>query len=1003
MKIAVVANLCTVIALLISPASSFLTNRISYPNLPADDYTLEDLTRETILQAVAKYLEDTNPSTHSSGDLTRLDPLSPSILLKAHYIALGSPECASSSNFEAAINDIVQANIKWADDKAAESVYHFNAEMIPQGNTMMFNIRSQLLNVLSPDTPRFSAGRTRLALGQYLHLLQSFYSNTNWIESINMNEPYTDLGYSDTLSYPTYTPDEWACRNCISQYTNPTSSNQLDCSHNLKPKTLKLTSGYRSDQDVDKPTKVTGKSRKMQCIITGKGKCSHGGNFDSSWTHVPIGGINKDSSDPNISPHHYLHKDAATVAIKAGVAFLNDIVSGLHSEMGIAKFERLFNLGSGSKALVLVVDDTTSMWDEINAVKESTIKLVKDSSTSNKCSAPSQYIISPFNDPDVGPVTDTADPDIAIAALNALVLHGDRNFDCPELSMTGIENALNHVTYPSTLCVWTDADAKDSDKLPKVIALAMQNSATIEFVLTGTCDGFRRRKKRAVSSSYTSLAEATGGTIYETDDAEVGIVSDIILANAKSEVSVLQWNNLDTSTSILVPVDNTMQGLSVTVTGPASPKDIVSVRDPSGTEMTIFDIIVDAAKVFSFSLDTAVTGSWTLELDVPVGQQYRVDVSTRSFIDFSYQILQERSGVFVPVEGLPTAELDVIFRIDVISSEIAGSMDKLVLYNSDGSQVLTEVALSSVGGRTVGSFVANVSLPSEPFSVGILGKDTDGNDIQRASPGLVQVLNFKLERAGTLGDLVLGGSETFNITLINLGSSDTFGVVVSVLQDTASISVDTSSLSISLSSHASKPIVVTFTTDADATVGEVVTVTITMTSQTTGETNFFTTNMIITQPYVDMPMPEDAREPSCTIQNVTNQCSLNMINDDCKSHRWSTQVLLEDDLAIAAYDISDHKEVSGSESTRNILNPNAVILTYESNCCCPRVNFTIVDLVGNVQSCGIDFFTPVENEVLDVMQCYIPKVGNIANRFSPGDLGYMVAYLLLITLYQLIK
>ncbi|XP_072047411.1 von Willebrand factor A domain-containing protein 7-like [Amphiura filiformis] len=829
--------MCTLITLIISPAACFLTNRISYPDLPAEDYTLEDLTRETILQAVGKYLEDTNPSTHSPGDLTGLDPLSPSILLKAHYTALGIPDCASSSNFEAAINDIVAGNINLANDKASESVYHFNAEQIAQGNARMISIRTSLLAALASDMPMFSSART--SIGQFLHMLQSFYSNTNWIESISMTEPYTELGYNEILSYPVNPPDEWACRNCLSRAPRPRISRDAEdspasrlhpaggrlplpglspvvsndqgliCSDNLRTTTL-LTSGYRSDQDVNKPTTIT---------ASREGKCSHGGKFDSSsWTHAPVGGINKDSSDPNISPHHTFHQDAANVAITAGVAFLNDQVRGLHSVIGNDKFERLFNLGSESNALVLVIDDTGSMSQEINAVIQSTIQLVND--LSNTCSAPSQYIISPFNDPGVGPVTDTADPAVAIAALNALRAHDGG--DCPELTMTGIENALNRVNYPSTVYVWTDAGDKDSDKGPAVTALAMAKSATIEFILTGACDGFRRRKKRAVSSSYTSLAEATGGTIYKTNNAEVGAVSDIILANAKSGVSVLQRNNLNANTFISVPVDNTMQGLSVTVTGPSTPKNRITVFDPSGIEVTIARIVVDADETFSFLLDTGITGSWTLKIDVPAGQEYSVDVSTRSFIEFSYQILEQRSGVYIPLGGLPTAESDVVFRINVIISEIVGSMDKLVLYNYDGSRVLTEVDLSAVGGRTVESFVANVTLPSEPFSVSIRGTDTDGNAIQRLRPGIVAVFNFKLERNETLGELLQGGSETLDVTLVNLGNSDTFIVGVSVLPENASISVHISSSIISLASLEATPIVVTFTADASATIGEVV-------------------------------------------------------------------------------------------------------------------------------------------------------------------------------------
>ncbi len=52
--------------------------------------------------------------------------------------------------------------------------------------------------------------------------------------------------------------------------------------------------------------------------------------------------------------------------------------------------------------------------------------------------------------------------------------------------------------YPSSVHVWTDADDKDSHKADVVKALAISKSASIRFILTGACDGFGRRKKRAI-------------------------------------------------------------------------------------------------------------------------------------------------------------------------------------------------------------------------------------------------------------------------------------------------------------------------------------------------------------------------------------------------------------------------------------------------------------------------------------------------------------------------
>ncbi len=73
----------------------------------------------------------------------------------------------------------------------------------------------------------------------------------------------------------------------------------------------------------------------------------------------------------------------------------------------------------------------------------------------------------------------------------------------------------------------------------------------------------------------------------------------------------------------------------------------------------------------------------------------------------------------------------------------------------------------------------------------------------------------------------------------------------------------------------------------------------------------------------------DNSDPTCTIQNITNECSLDMINDNCRSHRWSMQIILQDDLVIAEYNITDHTEFVEPKSTLDIPNSNTIILDYE--------------------------------------------------------------------------
>ena len=83
------------------------------------------------------------------------------------------------------------------------------------------------------------------------------------------------------------------------------------------------------------------------------GKCSHGGSQDDSTKDPAQGGINKDTPFPCFSPHHYLHKEAAELAVQATQHYLDEILT----VVGFDKYRRLFDLYLGS-ALSISIDTT---------------------------------------------------------------------------------------------------------------------------------------------------------------------------------------------------------------------------------------------------------------------------------------------------------------------------------------------------------------------------------------------------------------------------------------------------------------------------------------------------------------------------------------------------------------------------------------------------------------------------------------------------------------------
>ncbi|CAC5391366.1 unnamed protein product [Mytilus coruscus] len=140
-----------------------------------------------------------------------------------------------------------------------------------------------------------------IQLGECLYTIQSFYSNTNWVEMYG-GVAYEDFGINDLMDVAALEEDT-----CLDN-----ADYNSQCKNNIKVHG-KLTSGYHQGRGNTKPAKAIGSST---------GKCSHGGPDDDSRKLVARCGINKDSITPEWSPHSHLHKHAYTSAVQATENFL---------------------------------------------------------------------------------------------------------------------------------------------------------------------------------------------------------------------------------------------------------------------------------------------------------------------------------------------------------------------------------------------------------------------------------------------------------------------------------------------------------------------------------------------------------------------------------------------------------------------------------------------------------------------------------------------------------
>lgn len=66
-----------------------------------------------------------------------------------------------------------------------------------------------------------------------------------------------------------------------------------------------------------------------------------------------------------------------------------------------------------------------------------------------------------------------------IAALGSIVVHSTRNYDCPEFALGGIEKALLESRPGSYLFVFTDASAKDYERLNEIKSLCEKKQSQV--------------------------------------------------------------------------------------------------------------------------------------------------------------------------------------------------------------------------------------------------------------------------------------------------------------------------------------------------------------------------------------------------------------------------------------------------------------------------------------------------------------------------------------------
>ncbi|XP_069039515.1 hemicentin-1 isoform X2 [Lepisosteus oculatus] len=384
--------------------------------------------------------------------------------------------------------------------------------------------------------------------------------------------------------------------------------------------------------------------------------------------------------------------------------------------------------GAGSSSLAFVFDVTGSMYDDLQQVVEGASRIL-EKSLRRRTRPIRNFVLVPFHDPDVGPVSITTDPEQFQRDLRELFVQGGG--DCPEMSVGAIKKALEVSLPGSFIYVFTDARAKDHRLKQDVLRLVQLRQSQVVFVLTGDC-GDRSQPGYRV---YEEIAATSSGQIFHLDKQQVNEVLKWVEETVQSmKVHLLSTDHEGGEENRWpVPFDPSLREVTVSLSGPAPE---IELRDPYGRivgeELGLTELlnIPNSARVVgvkhprpgTWTLRVSCSGRHSLRVTGVSNLDFRAGFSSRPVTDFSQT--RER-----PVEGVPAHAL-------LKSSGLSppGRVNQVDLLSVSGRPLRTlPVPTPSDGGSGGLWNVPEFRTPPESFFLRITGKDEGGYRFQRMS------------------------------------------------------------------------------------------------------------------------------------------------------------------------------------------------------------------------------------------------------------------------------
>ncbi|XP_026768070.3 hemicentin-1 isoform X3 [Pangasianodon hypophthalmus] len=382
---------------------------------------------------------------------------------------------------------------------------------------------------------------------------------------------------------------------------------------------------------------------------------------------------------------------------------------------------------SGS-SLAFVFDVTGSMYDDLQQVMDGASRILHRM-LSRTDTPIRNFVLVPFHDPDIGPVSITSDPKQFQHDLQELFVQGGG--DCPEMSVGAIHSALEVSLPGSFIYVFTDARAKDYRRKQEVLQLVQLRQSQVVFVLTGDC-GDRSQPGYRV---YEEIAATSSGQIFHLDKQQVNEVLKWVEETVRAmKVHLLSSDHeLGQGTQWELPFDPSLKEVTVSLSGP-TPR--IELRDPLGRivgeRQGLRELLNIPNSVLVVNLKNPRPGLWTLKV-VSSGRHtlrvtgvsnldFRAGFSTSAVTEFSRT--RER-----PIKGAPVHAL-----LKCSGLNPPGVLSSVVLVSKRGEDLLSVSLPVPVDGGVSGVWsVPEMQTPSEGFFIKVRGKDGGGFDFHRLS------------------------------------------------------------------------------------------------------------------------------------------------------------------------------------------------------------------------------------------------------------------------------